>query len=80
MLQLSNITTQYQYYNSQLTTHDNVIRQLTLKQKGFIMLENSLVALVAPCYVLFLIAFAIFNYFVFVPFHSLKYYGYILLI
>ena len=61
MLQLSNIPTQYQYYNSQINHpwqlrlelfNDDVILQLTLKQSDFVILENLLVALVARCYLL----------------------------
>ena len=62
------------------------IKQLSLKQKGFIMLENSRVALViTPSVliysVLLITAFVVFIfYFVFLFFLPLKYSGYILLI
>ena len=62
------------------------IKQLSLKQKGFIMLENSPVALViTPSVliysVLLITAFVVFIfYFVFLFFLPLKYSGYILLI
>ena len=61
MLQLSEITAQRPYYNYQIDHLRQLrlvfisyydIRQLTLKQKNFITLENPLVALVATFYVL----------------------------